>query len=234
MQKVLSLLLAFVVLQTQAWALSGGPVFGSGARVANYIGTYGGVLVPQQVETGLADNGQDSGGPTASIGLFSISQPEVGVATGSILVFLDGAAFNGTVTGIIDPDNGTFAGVIDARSTFDVILFIPERTQNEDGSVSVTFTREEFPVFAQGTIEAQVIFTGLGAPVNAFGIQIGPTQPARIEGVSSIDVFFEVQNDGTPLVNKTARYDLDGFKQSDTANAASDFDFGSDFDFSNN
>ena len=224
MKKVLSLLLAYTFLQAQTWALSGGPVFESGST-QSYIGTYAGVLIPQSLD--VVDSSSSGEGSAASIGLFSVGQPAAGQAVGSVLIFVDGVAFNGSLTGIIDPQDGTLKGVIDATSTFNVVSFIPEITRNEDGTTTTTFTREEFPVFAQGTIEAEVVFSQ--SSISATPTAGGTSTPARIEGTAAVDIFFSINNDGTPEVNKTARFEVDGFKQSDVvAGAASDngFDFG--------
>lgn len=225
MKKVLSLLLAFIFLQVQTWALSGGPVYNSGTA-QSYVGTYAGVLVPQSEVTNDDTDDSEGEGSATSIGLFSIGQPDAGQATGALLVFVDGAAFSGTLTGIIDPQTGLLRGVINATSTFNVVFFIPERTQNEDGTETITNTREEFPVFAQGSLEAQVIFSQ--ATISAVpGFGGGTVNPARINGTAELDIFFTIENDGTPNVNKTVRFEVDGFKQSDTvaATATTGFDF---------
>ena len=98
MKKVLSLLLPIVFLQSQAFALSGGPVFGTGQ--ASFVGTYAGALIPQFENTVTQCS-------NAAIGLFTLGQPDVGPATGSFVAFINGAAFIGVISGIIDPDGGT-------------------------------------------------------------------------------------------------------------------------------
>src|SRR5688572_28078265 len=102
MKKVLSLLMAFVFLQAESFALSGGPVYGSTTN-HNVIGTYSGVLLPEEVEV---ENdlgcGQSS---SASIGLFSLGVPETGPSTGSAIALVEGTAFNGSIIGVADPLN---------------------------------------------------------------------------------------------------------------------------------
>lgn len=223
MQKLLSLLLALVFLQSQAFALSGGPDY-SGNGNGSVTGTYSGVLIPQALNLEIEEAEVNTA--STSVGIFSISQPDVGVATGAMLLFVDGAAFNCTVTGVIDPGSGELRGVVDGTSTFNVVLFVP--VQNVvDGVTTTTFEREEFPVFATGNIEAELTF-GFD---NQFTTQNTVAIPARLEGTSSIDIFFTVDDDGTPEVNQTAIFEVDGFKQSDTAEGATDLDFGTDFDF---
>ncbi len=222
MKKVLSSLLVLVFLHTQAFALSGGPVFntGGGPDQGAFVGTYSGVLMPNGLDE--TDTSTNSDSSTSSVGLFSFAQPTVGVATGALVVFIDGAAFNCLLTGVIDPLDGSFRGVIDGLSTFTVGIFTPQTNVN-NGVTTTTFVREEFSVFASGNVDAEV-FAGIGG-VSSTGT---PFTPARITGTASIDVFFRINIDGTPQVSKTATFDVDGFRQTLEANAAS-FTVGSNF-----
>src|SRR5687768_1508213 len=74
MQRVLSLLLAFTFLQTQSWALSGGPNYGGAGQ--SIIGTYAGVLLPDleaaALTGGLVQLDQNA------LGLFAIGIPSSG------------------------------------------------------------------------------------------------------------------------------------------------------------
>lgn len=190
MKQVLSLLLAFVFLQTQTWALSGGP-FGTEGSGGSLNGTYAGVLIPEIAVVGSS----------ASIGLFTLTQPASGFTTGTVSVFVNGAAFNGTITGALDPSTGAFNGVIDAQSSFQVAVLVPTTPP----------TVQAFDVFAQGTMEAEV-----SADTEPSRFARGTASPARIEGTASLDVFFQINADGTPNITETAVYEVDGFKQSDT------------------
>lgn len=99
MKKVLSLLLAFVFLQVQSWALSGGPVFaGSTAAVK---GTYAGSLIPA-----IAGN---------SLGIFALGVPATGLASGIFAIFAEGGAFYGSIVGVIDPDKLTLNALAQAQ-----------------------------------------------------------------------------------------------------------------------
>ncbi|MES2571296.1 MAG: hypothetical protein V4710_14730, partial [Verrucomicrobiota bacterium] len=193
MKKVLSLLVSFVFLQTQSWALSGGPKFQGNA--ASFTGTYAGVLIPEVDASTTASTG------SASIGLFSLEQPTKGFASGTVVAFVNGAVFNGTIQGILDPDGGVLNGVIDATSTFEVTEITPvvDPTTGE-----VTFISESFTVGAQGNIQAEVASNTANA-----------SSATRIEGEASLDVFFNIANDGTPVITQTARFQVDGFKQVD-------------------
>jgi hypothetical protein len=189
MKQVLSLLMAFVFLQTQTWALSGGPFGGAGSG-GTLTGTYAGVLVPEVAVVG----------GSASIGLFTLVQPDAGLAAGTITVFVNGAAFAGTISGVMDPKNGSFSGVVDAQSTFQVSVLVP----------TVPPTVQAFDVFAQGTMEAEV--TVDSTPSNFSTLA---STPSRIEGTAALDIFFQIAADGTPVITQTAIFEVDGFKQSD-------------------
>ncbi len=195
MKLVLSLLLAFVFLQTQTWALSGGP-FDSGTAVGGTLtGTYAGVLVPE-VAPGV--------GVATSIGLFTLAQPDSGFATGTISVFVNGAAFNGTITGVMDPGTGAFSGILDVASTFQVTFSVP----GANGAVQLV----SFPVLGQGSLTAEV------APSSdRFQFSTTASSALRIEGTAILDVFFDIDGaTGTPIITQTTSFSVDGFKQSDT------------------
>ncbi len=188
MKQALSLLIGFVLIQTQAWAISGGPP--EDLSQNNYQGTYAGVLIPESAED------QQS---STSMGLFSFSQPKTGYASGELLTFVNGTVFNGTLQGVIDPKNGSLKAVLDATSTFNVSVLVPSGV---DANGNVTFTTEDYPIFAQGSLKAKIKPDQSGVTA------------ARVEGTASLDVFFQIQNDGTPSITQTAKFQVDGFQQS--------------------
>jgi hypothetical protein len=188
MKQALSLLVGFVLIQTQAWALSGGPP--EDLAQTNYQGTYAGVLIPESSE--------DLQGST-SIGLFSFSQGETGFTSGTALTFVNGTVFNGTIQGVIDPKNGSLRGVLDGGSTFTVSGSVPSGV---DDNGNQTFTTEQFPILCQGSLKAKI-------KPDQSGITA-----ARVEGTASLDVFFQIQNDGTPSITETTEFQVDGFQQS--------------------
>lgn len=200
MKQALSLLMIFAFVQSQAFAIKGGP--STGGTVTSFIGTYSGVMIP---------NSTSVSGSSSNVGLFTFSQPGVGIAQGAAIIFVDGAAFNCNLTGLIDPDSGKLQCIVDGTSTFQVTVTIPTGVDTNGNTV---FKTQDFPVFASGNIEAEVTpdFLGVALP------QV--VTPARINGTAQIDISFLVKNDGTPDVAKTATFDVDGFKQSETATAA--------------
>ena len=118
MKQVFSLLLAFVFLQVQTWAIGGGPQGNGGG--GSLTGTYAGVLIPVSQTKPSVTGVQNS----AAIGLFVVGVQTVGPANGSALAFVDGIAFLGDMTGIADPKKQTLVGVIEGISNFDVITII--------------------------------------------------------------------------------------------------------------
>jgi hypothetical protein len=180
MKKVLSLLVAFVFMQTQTWALSGGPQYpGNTAAVK---GTYAGVMIPA-----LAGN---------SLGLFVIGVPQEGLASGAFAMFNNGNAFYGSIVGIIDPEKLTLNALANAQQNQTRIL-------NNNGTISTL----SIPVaLAAGSVTAKLKptvaignnqgfrLTGTGL-LTTFAIPAGggtPVQSGVI--VVSVDGFQQSQN----------------------------------------
>ena len=177
MKKALSLLLAFMFLQTQMWALSGGPVFTSTGTVTDLTGVYAGVLVGKSIVAA-------AGFPipaltTGSVGVFSITVPIAGAATGTTVIFQGNVAYSGTIIGAANPANRSITGLIQVTSTsqFTVTPAIPAvpagpSTVNISpplfipivvpGSAAIPAQAAvTTPLFAQGTLEAQVTRTSV-------------------------------------------------------------------------
>ena len=211
MKKVLSLLVAFVFMQVQTWALSGGPQYGGDQ--ASVTGTYAGVF------TGIGGTAVnlgtgtlvDSAG-TNAVGLFVIGVPVTDVANGSLALFFEGAFFQGGIIGIADPNKKTLTGVcqgvhITQLSTFTDLFFgQTAKTVNYDSR-------------ADGTIKASIENTGIN------GITLVGTGSFTVSIIVSTPVTFpDPNNPGffiTTVVQSsvptgTLSFTVDGFKQSDT------------------
>jgi len=201
MKRFLSFLLSIVFLHAQVspvFAKRGGPDV-AGETNVDTIGTFAGVLIPTaDATTGTSSN---------SIGLFSLGVPDVGVAQGAFVCFIEGNAFNGTITGIADPLDGQLVGILDATST--TTIFNP-----------LDPTGPGFVVTAQGQVEAQiretVSFNNLGA-LSTFSFAT-----TRLEGLATLDVSFEVDANGNPVVTNSVDFVVDGFKQSSTVSVITD------------
>lgn len=122
MKKILSLLLCYVFLQTETFALRGGP---GGAGSNKLSGAYGGTLT------------QNSG---TGLGLFLLNTTSQGASNGEIVFFSQtgqsgpvgpfgfgfgassgGRYFSGTITGLTDPNSGTYYGLFNATTTISTV-----------------------------------------------------------------------------------------------------------------
>jgi len=194
MNRVLSLLVAYAFIQTQAWALSGGPFQTTGQVGVATIGTYAGVLVPSLVNR-IFDNPATKTTPQSdanSLGIFVLGVPDVGVATGNYLFFQEGEAFFGSMQAIVDPADGTLRGLISGAAA----------TNNlQNGAEFLS------PITAVGKIEAEIAGGSLGVAL-------------RLSG----EAFFQLQGfvpDDSPngfgfATLREITFEVDGFKQSDT------------------
>ena len=199
MKKVLSLLVSFVFLQTQTWALSGGPVYGGGQLGISVIGTYAGVFVPETVNR-IFSNPDVTPPSLASdantLGLFVLGVPSEGVATGNYLFFQDGEAFFGTLTGLVDPASGELRALIAGAAV----------TNNATNGIEFLS-----PVSAVGRLDAQV------EAVSGF------TSSARLSGTAFIQLQGYVP-DSSPngfgfTTLREITFVVDGWKQSDIASS---------------
>jgi hypothetical protein len=236
MKKVLSLLVAFVFLQVQSWALSGGPVFTTTSANPSIIGTYGGVMIPTSTQTNTAIGATGANDFTpASIGLFSIAVPETGISSGVAIVFVDGVAFIGQIAGVGDGDRQEIQGVIAGTSNFTVHVEISPPIIGIPPNPSIPAVFADFPIFAEGSFKADIIegdagaFTpapaGSGNPgsssssatTSSTAAEVGSTNAARIVGTAQIATFFTTSG-GEPNFNVLAKYSMDGIKQSNIPN----------------
>ena len=106
MKALLGSLLCYVLFATQCFAHKGGPNYGGGQVVTT--GSYAGVLIPS------GDN---------SLGIFTVTIPAVGLASGTVALFRNGYFYPGTIQAIADPDSAILTGVVDA--TFDISFASP-------------------------------------------------------------------------------------------------------------
>lgn len=192
MKQVLSLLTAFVLFQTQSWALSGGPVFPTGAP--NLAGIYSGVMVQREAKFGIEFSEPNSGvtgdndNPAGNIGVFTVTVPETDLATGTLVLFVNGTVFTGTIDGFADPDAGTFVGVIQAEAQ-NIVQVVVGRGQME------TKIKERPNTPYAGRTDL--------ANGNA----------ARMTGSAIMDASQVVNLDLTPRPNVQVKYSVSGYRQ---------------------
>jgi hypothetical protein len=197
MKKVLSLLVIFVFLNVQCWAYS--PNYPT--TTAELSGTYAGVLIPTN-PVGAVD--------AASIGIFAVGIPSptsstVVVCQAAAVLFVQGAAYNSTVTGVLDPSNNTLSAIVEGISSFSQVV----ASMGNAVTIATYF-------YAQGNI----IATLEQAPeVRGLANNTGPGSAGaeRLTGTSTIDLYQTFNNNnGTPNVTSIVTYSVSGFQQTST------------------
>lgn len=207
---LLAVLLCHVLLSAQTYAIQGGPGGGGGGLALNVVGTYSGVL------TGVQEKDPNTGITSASnsIALFSMNVPQTGNATGTSLVFSAGRVFSGTLTAVVDPESGSVRGIINATYNFGIA--VPDVDANGNPITrSVTITAS-----ALGRIDAAIkasnnlsFFTGSTTP--------GTIVTARLTGTAQLNTDYGAidASNFAPIIARTTRYVIDGFKQQATSSA---------------
>ncbi len=212
MKKLLPILLCYVLMTSQVFAISGGPVFGTGT--INPVGTYSGVVqgvsqgINSTITTTFTGNLATDGGPTvspAALGLFSLSVPSTDVATGAFILFSNGSTFTGTIEASIDIDSNQLSGIVSGAQY--------EQVFTSTSSTGTTTVSTEETAYASGQILGRVNGSG-GRAVSS----------ARIAGTAYLNVTFLAatpnaitgQRPSTQLICTVS-----GFRQSTTASAVS-------------
>jgi hypothetical protein len=218
MKKLLSLLLTFVFLNAQAFAISGGPKYDDATNV-DIVGTYSGVLIPVDPTQGSTAVSSSSSSSTLtpesinSMGIFTLGVPIAGPATGSFLAFTEGIIFSGTITAVGDPGKGTLNGLLEANYDYTLSFFDGTTIQSLDVEAQVT-----------GTLQAEI--EALDSNISSIQSLLLAIQ--RIEGEASMAVNLGfVDSDGKPVIDSIISFTVDGVKQSATVVTAElETDFG--------
>jgi hypothetical protein len=218
MKILLACLMCLILTISQSFAIKGGPDYGSGNT--NTVGTYAGVMTPQSHVTLCCDvlgslvpcGSPDSNGPCPnqpsglnSIGVFSLQLPKTGSGSGTVVIFDQGQAYNGKITGSGDPKNGKVSGLIEAHFTFQQqVLSSSEDTTDPNGTIhhKDTFTTQSFSATASG---------GLNAKAQTKKTSVFATSSIRLRGTADVQFSLSVNTPFDEIV-----YNVVGFKQSDT------------------
>lgn len=213
MKHVLSILLAFVFIQTQCWALSGGPRYGGNAAAVS--GTYAGVFTGVSGTALLLDPTTnklvDPVGSNA-LGIFVIGVGKTDVASGSMALFFEGTFFQGGLLGIADPNkkslNAVAQGIHKTDFTSFTSLFFGDNFQSAS-----------FDARADGTIKAEIQSGNVASGVtlvgsSTFTISVVQTTTVRIPDPNNPGFFIDspIQK---AVPTGTLTFVVDGFKQSD-------------------
>jgi hypothetical protein len=171
MKKVLSLLMAFLFLQTETWALSGGP-FSNGFNSSSLVGTYAGVMIGTVPPGGVGAVGG------SGLGIFTIGLPQGGIGTGIFALYSGGNTIGGDVIGLGDPKDQTIRGVMSG-------IFIPNTTSTAVVIVGVS----------QTTVGAQ-----FNAKVKGSSSK-GVTNASRLIGTAGATITYTDFSIGTVIVS---------------------------------
>jgi hypothetical protein len=185
MKILLASLMCLVLTASECFALKGGPVYGEGG---NIVGTYAGTLIPAFDPTDPISSN--------SIGIFSVTVPQSGLATGAFMMFAQGRTFNGTIRGTANPNKGSLRGILNATFNY-TLTFL-------DGAGMVQTT--EVTATVNGNLSAKVhsgrqtVFTSTATLL-------------RGEAILFIDQG-QVAGNGQPILSGVISLTVDGFRQS--------------------
>jgi hypothetical protein len=190
MKTLLGCLMCSVLTMSQSFAISGGP-FGGGKGRASVFGAYAGVM--QDVMVG-----------SNNFGIFTLSVPHTGLATGSVFIFTGERTFSGPISGLADPNTDSFVGTLQG---------IPVVS-------SGTATIETLNFHADGTIKAQVKANKKSFTVSSVrlrGTAHVTTTDTRGAGNCSDDTSTCGTPGNLPCCTTFTDYTVHGFKQSNSS-----------------
>lgn len=201
MKAMFGVLLCFVFITTQAFAISGGPWGRDGG--VNVTGTYAGVLVP------IPQANPAPPPPTVtddSLALFTLKIPQTGGGAGQAVIFRKGIFYAGIIDAVGDPDSGKISAVISATVAVTV-------TCNDCNGVAHDYM---YTLNANGKFET----------VKAVASQQSvAASSVRLRGTASLTYVTDAMNACDPgcvaslnaASGASIQYHVKGFKQSDSS-----------------
>ena len=168
--------MSFVFTISQSFAISGGPWSG-GSGLVGVVGTNAGTFQPVPA-CGCPNN----------LGIFTLSVPQSGLATGTVLIFTGERTFSGPITGLADPNTDILEATLQG---------IPVVTS---GSTTI----ETLNFHADGTVHGRV-----RANKKATGVS-----SIRIRGTAHVTT---TNRNVFPPEQTMTDYTVHGFKQSDSS-----------------
>jgi hypothetical protein len=186
MKILLACLMCVILPISQAIAIDGGPVYGNGNALVSVVGTYAGVLL----DVAVGSN---------NLGIFTVSIPQQGLATGNVFLFTGERTFSGPISGLADPNTDKFIGTLQG---------IPVVT-------SGTTTIETLNFHADGTIKAKVKL-GKGVGVSSFRLN-GTAHVTTTKTSGSCDSNPACDPNISVCCKTMTDYNVRGFKQSNAA-----------------
>ena len=210
MKKLLPLLLSYVLMQGQCFAISGGPDYGGSGHVST-TGSYSGII------QGVTEIDPSSGGAPAipgdtvpggtsgsassnALGIFDLVVNGTTTSSGAFLLFADGVVFGGSISASVDPDSDKLSGILDGTFNFSV-------TDNE----ALVPTTTAVTATAVGMIAAKISSSGANA-----------ISAARLNGSANLEIGFGGFNsDFSPVVSRLITFTVSGFQTTTATNTAS-------------
>jgi hypothetical protein len=209
MKILLACLMCLVLGASECFAISGGPVFGSGTNV---VGTYAGVI-KRPSETPPASPPcplMESGCSANSLGVFSVGVPSSGISSGTFVMFSQGRVFTGTIRGTADPAQAKLTGVLNA--TFDFTI-----TQTSVNPITGAVITTTIPVTASanGNLKTRITTVSSHSGLNT-------TSAIRLAGTATLNIDQgELNSAGEPCITCFITLRVVGFKQTNTAPTSS-------------
>ena len=148
-------------------------------------GTYTGVLVGNNTEITIDLVGQNA------IGVFALGVPTENLATGTLVIFLNGVFFNGAMQGVADPGEGTLTALCTAGHA------LAKQTMGSGATGSIA---EIFDSVADGSIQADFESEGFS------GLRLQGTGHFTVKNLNFMTFNFD-------LVGSTT-FTVTGFRQS--------------------
>lgn len=170
MKIILASLMCLVLGASECFAIKGGPVYGGSGSL---VGTYAGVLQPGDAVFN-------------SLGIFTISVPQSGLASGVFIIFQEGLLLSGSMQAVADGTTKKITGLLHAEAT---------RAEIIDGTVNIRIV---------GIADGQMI-------VNVSS-NVSSTSGRRLSGTAVVDV----HDQPAPRPDTHQTYQISGFQQSAT------------------
>jgi hypothetical protein len=200
MKILLACLMCLVLGASECFAISGGPVFGSGINV---VGTYAGVIKARRADAPPSDQFPPDSPPSCSLnslGVFSVGVPSSGISSGTFVMFSQGRVFTGTIRGMADPGQAKLTGVLNA--TFDFTVTNPNT--NPPTTTMVTAS-------ANGNLKTKI--SNVSSQAGITGVRLAGTATLGIDQ-GHVDLGLE------PIITCQMTLKVVGFKQSNTATSS--------------
>lgn len=156
MKKLLSLLMCYVLLQAETFALRGGP---TGKTNSPLSGSFSALLIQTSPLFNI-NNVQVGTEPGNGLGMVLLNVPASGPATGSLLVFdaQTGDTFLGKSNGLSDPRSGTLISLVSATQ------FLIQATNLQGVSTGTTVATRSETISGIMLAKNQVANRGLTVP----------------------------------------------------------------------